>query len=63
MLFLTPEIVTDVGTLEKIGEGIYKSTEIVENAVEPGTLEKHLFNMKTRYENESTDEQVNESEE
>ncbi len=63
LLFLTPEIVTDVGTLEKIGEGIYKSTEIVENAVEPGTLEKHLFNMKTRYENESTDEQVNESEE
>jgi general secretion pathway protein D len=48
LLFLTPEIIRDIGELESIGNEIRSQTEIVEDAVEPGTLKKHLEQMKTR---------------
>lgn len=47
LLFLTPEIIRDVEELESIGTRILDGTQIVEEAVEPGTLRKHLDQMKT----------------
>ncbi|MEZ6190657.1 MAG: type II secretion system secretin GspD [Phycisphaerales bacterium] len=47
LLFLTPEIVSDINELEAIGKKINESTELVHEAVKPGTLQKHLDQMKT----------------
>ncbi len=47
LLFLTPEIIRDVEELEAIGEKINDGTELINDAVAPGTLQKHLEQMKT----------------
>ncbi len=49
LLFLTPEIVRDVSQLEAMGDAIHDDAEAVHNAVEPGTLKRHLEQMKTNY--------------
>ena len=49
LLFLTPEIVRDIETLEAIGDQMHEDAEIVDDAVEPGTLKRHLDQMKTRH--------------
>jgi general secretion pathway protein D len=48
LLFLTPEIVRDIDELEAIGNTINNDAELVHDAVEPGTLKKHLGQMKSR---------------
>lgn len=50
LIFLTPEIIDDIDELESIGEKLRSDTEIVDDAVEPGTLQRHLDQMKTRQE-------------
>ena len=57
LLFLTPEIVRDVGQLEKIGDAIHQSAENIDNAVAPGTLQRHLWNMKTHYDQTQNESQ------
>ena len=47
LIFLTPEIIRDIEDLEAIGEKINDDTELVHEAVKPGTLQKHLDQMKT----------------
>lgn len=47
LIFLTPEIIRDINDLEAIGEKINNDAELVHEAVKPGTLQKHLDQMKT----------------
>lgn len=55
LLFLTPEIIRDIEDLEAIGNEINGGTELVNEAVEPGTLQKHLDQMKTPGRNQPTE--------
>lgn len=55
LIFLTPEIVQDAEDLEAIGNQMRGDTEFVEDAVEPGTLQRHLEQMKIRHEDLPTE--------
>lgn len=55
LLFLTPEIIRDIEDLEAIGNEINGGTELVNEAVTPGTLQKHLDQMKTPGRNQPTE--------
>jgi general secretion pathway protein D len=46
LIFLTPEIIRDIEDLEAIGEKINNDAELVHEAVKPGTMQKHLDQMK-----------------